>query len=713
MTQPLNEVLNTLKAKIESSAQSATEVKDLVYLAKSVEAITGSDFILNMVDSRAKEAYVVDVATGAKEITLTAEELRNNVIRLQSTNPTTAANIVINVPDGLIFSVVLVNKLASNVITGNSVITPSTENSLIVSDGENVDNGFNPVTETLSNLGDMTFYAGHGLGEATLLIGNVGDQLGVDAQGKPSWNPARGRSGMSIYSGNITDPKNYDCNQFNRGVVVPDLLPENYPVLGAINPYSRGEGGNPNYSSQIQKLDNGIIRWTGQDTEYNAGHYGYFDYAQGCNLSFDDDRKDVEIAYVMTMYATTWVIFADGSVWGTGNNANGQLGVNDTTTRNNFTELNWFTGANDSRSIKQLVVAGGHNSNYTTCAAITGIGDVYCWGYNGYGSTGTGGTGATNAPTATSLSNVTKIWGGGGDAPFFFAWDNTENKLYSWGANRTGNLALGNTTNTASPTEVFIPGGRTPKTIMCYGYNTHVGASASGGSGVLILMTDGTIWGAGYNGHGQLAKNNTSQSTTLTQVGNSGYGHRINGSGDANTAEEIWCTENTAYTTVIARMKDGSTCMWGYSGAYRLTGNEESDTTIIVNTVPGIYNVKKVVFGNNANSTTEQGIYILTDDGEVWSAGYNGYGQRGVGRTGSPPTYWGNGWNRVLSPAGARFQGHVIDIITQGYSQNYHILAVNDQFEAFSWGYNGHFAVTSQQGGTNVYAPYRKNGSQY
>lgn len=712
MAHTLNTVLDTLKTKISSVASSATEIKDLVYLAKSVEAITGADFILNLASNQNKNPLVIDIDDAATEINLSAEQLTNNVIRIINSSGTqTAASIAINMPV-TVTSFILVNDVSCPVEVNGEVTVANGKKALVVCDGEVIDNGFTPTSETLSQLNDLTFYAGHGLGETTLSSAGPDKQLRLDKTNSPIWVPKTGRTGMRLFTGTNFDPKTYDPNSLIAGRTIPDSADENnFPLFKNFNPYGRGQGTNSNYSAQLYKLDNGLFRMKGQKTQSNYGARDYYNYGSGFQLSFDEDRKNVPITSVTTAIYSTYVLFEDGSCWATGNNTNGMLGVNDTSARYQFTELNWFTGANDSRSMKQLVIAGGENTSYTTCAAVTGIGDVYCWGYNGVGSTGTGGTGATNAPTATSISNISRVWGGGGAQPFFYAWSEADQTLYSWGANAHGQCAQGNTSNVTSPTEVTIPGGRIPKTIICMGYQATDNTLSSN---VLILMTDGTIWGAGKNAHGELAKNNTSQQNSLTQVGNSGYGIRIDASDDASTADEIWATGETSFGAVFCRMKDGSTAAWGNNGVYDFVGGgrEIADSTI-AQIIPNLRNVKKMVFGHSHNGSDDRWGMALDDNGVVWTIGYNGYGQLGCASNQTPLWYEGYGWNPVFQPAGARFQGHVIDIQSFGYSGNNHACAITDELEMFAWGYNGHHAVTGQYDGTNVLAPHYIAGNSY
>ena len=94
----------------------------------------------------------------------------------------------------------------------------------------------------------------------------------------------------------------------------------------------------------------------------------------------------------------TLVLLNDGTVYATGANGNGQLGLNDTTNRSTFTKI-------DTLANIKFITCGYFNS-----FAITEDGDVYAWGINNYGELGLGDNIDKIIPTLSNyINNVKKI----------------------------------------------------------------------------------------------------------------------------------------------------------------------------------------------------------------------------------------------------------------------------------------------------------------
>jgi uncharacterized protein YbaR (Trm112 family) len=86
----------------------------------------------------------------------------------------------------------------------------------------------------------------------------------------------------------------------------------------------------------------------------------------------------------------------------------------------------------------------------------------------------------------------------------------TDGTIWGTGDNNYGQLGTGNTVNSLLLTQMNTAatiGGRTPQYISNFEGTSYV------------LMTDGTIWGTGYNGNGQLGTGNTIDSDVLIRIG--------------------------------------------------------------------------------------------------------------------------------------------------------------------------------------------------
>ena len=126
-----------------------------------------------------------------------------------------------------------------------------------------------------------------------------------------------------------------------------------------------------------------------------------------------------------------------------------------------------------------------------------------------------------------------------------------------------------------------------------------------------ILKNDGSIWACGDNTRGQLGLADTTNRTTFTQVTTN-----IN-----NDVKELSC--GNAHTFIIKN--DGSIWSCGLNNYGQLGLGDTTQRTTFTQVTTNINNdIKQVACGGNHT-------FILKTDGSVWSCGYNGYGQLGLG----------------------------------------------------------------------------------
>ncbi|WP_426450801.1 fibronectin type III domain-containing protein [Paenibacillus sp. S-38] len=134
------------------------------------------------------------------------------------------------------------------------------------------------------------------------------------------------------------------------------------------------------------------------------------------------------------------------------------------------------------------------------------------------------------------------------------------------------------------------------------------------GNHTLFIKSDGTVWGWGYNGHGQLGTG-TSNSTAVPGKAINLTGMKMIAGGENHT---------------IALRSDGTLHAWGYNG-YGQLGDDSTTTRYSPVQVSTQTNWTAVSAGENHS-------LALKSDGTVWSFGYNGYGQLGDGTTTSQRT---------------------------------------------------------------------------
>lgn len=167
--------------------------------------------------------------------------------------------------------------------------------------------------------------------------------------------------------------------------------------------------------------------------------------------------------------------------------------------------------------------------------------------------------------------------------------------LYSWGRNAAGQLGLNDTTNRSSPNQV----GSLTNWISVSACTTGVG---------FAIKSDGTLWAWGNNNTGQLGLGDTTNRSSPVQVG----------------ALTNWLRVSGGSYSAYAIKTDGTLWGWGSGGSGQLgKGNTNSYSS-------------PVQIGSGTNwAWVEAGAifaaYAIKTDGTLWSWGYNGNGQLGLG----------------------------------------------------------------------------------
>lgn len=254
--------------------------------------------------------------------------------------------------------------------------------------------------------------------------------------------------------------------------------------------------------------------------------------------------------------------------------------------------------------------AGGYGSYFGTIAADNTLRMV---GFNGWGQLGNGTYNDTLTPTKFQLN--------GTDTPVNIFTNNVSggyavyvltNQGQLWGAGYNGNGQLGNGTMTTTPNAVqfSLPGGKTAQYAALNGYDTYV------------LTTDGNIYAAGWCANGQLGYNYTISGCT-----DQSSPHRVNlpaVTSDPNTIPTTNIT--TDYLSAFVRMQGGKVYGWGADANSILGPYSTADTS---------NPVQIGTFGNSGQPTAKQiftdgiTLWIVDSNGKLWDIGANMYGQLG------------------------------------------------------------------------------------
>ena len=174
-------------------------------------------------------------------------------------------------------------------------------------------------------------------------------------------------------------------------------------------------------------------------------------------------NNDVEEVICAGTGNHTFIIKNDGSVWSCGKNNYGQLGLNDTTDRTTFTQVT----TNINNDVEQISCGGGHTF------IIKNDGSVWGSGYNTYGGLGLDDT--TNRTSFTqvtyNINNDVKQIACGAYHTVILKNDGS---VYSCGYNRYGRLGLGDTTDRTTFTQVTTNINNDVKEVVCGTYHTFI-----------------------------------------------------------------------------------------------------------------------------------------------------------------------------------------------------------------------------------------------
>ena len=257
---------------------------------------------------------------------------------------------------------------------------------------------------------------------------------------------------------------------------------------------------NTNFGHTLALKINGTLWAWG----YNQGQIGdgtIIDRSSPVQIGALTDWSKVYAGYLHSVAIKT-----DGTLWAWGRNDSGALGLGDTINRLSPVQLgvatNWASAA-----------AGQY---YTL--GIKTDGTLWAWGRNYYGNLGLGDKIYRSSPVQVgALTN----WFSSSASNHVLA-TKTDGTLWSWGNNGNGQLGLNDGVYRSSPVQV----GALTNWSKAY---------AGGGNHSISIKTDNTLWAWGLNTSGQLGDGTVINRSSPVQIGASidwsssiiiaGYGH--------------------------------------------------------------------------------------------------------------------------------------------------------------------------------------------
>ena len=342
-----------------------------------------------------------------------------------------------------------------------------------------------------------------------------------------------------------------------------------------------------NYWTLALQSDGSLWTWGYQQDLLGDGYDGY--HAAPMRIGADTDWSRITAGYDFRL-----AIKSDGTLWAWGNNNIGQLGDETQTTRKTPVrigqESNWAS-----------VSAGWDHT-----LAIKKDGTLYAWGDNGAGQLGVPAAGSwTATPVLVGSPVAGHKWTAVAAAESHSLGLLDDGSLWAWGRNAWGDLGDGTTDGRNVPVRVGDPAW-TWKAISANGF--HNLAIRSDGA------SDGTLWGWGDNGYGQVGNGTTnSPVTSPVQVGT-----------DAD-----WAAVGGGRNHSLAVKADGRTFTWGYNGNGQLGDGTTSNQSSPVLVGTG----GTAVSGGWANSA------VLATDGTISACGQGSSGVLGDGSMAHRLTY--------------------------------------------------------------------------
>ncbi|MHB8337062.1 MAG: RCC1 domain-containing protein, partial [Ignavibacteriaceae bacterium] len=366
-------------------------------------------------------------------------------------------------------------------------------------------------------------------------------------------------------------------------------------------------------------LPSGVTSWTAMaggwfhslaiGSDGNLYTWGYNAYGQ---LGIGNTtQQNTPVKVPLPSGVTSWMkltagsshslaISSDSSFYTWGDNTYGQLGIGNTTQQNTPVKVTFPTIPLPSGVTSwSALVAGWYHS-----LAIGSEGNLYTWGDNTYGQLGIGNTTQQNIPVKVPLpSGVTGWMAVAGGSSHSLAIGSDSN-LYAWGDNTYGQLGIGNTTNQSSPIKVPLPSGVTSWTVV-----------VAGSSYSLAIGSDGNLYAWGFNGYGQLGIGNTTNQSTPVKV-------------PLPSGVTSWTVVVVGSSHSLAIGSDGNLYAWGYNGYGQLgIGDTTNQSSPVKVPLPnGVTSWKALAGGWNHTLS-------IGSDGNLYAWGDNTYSQLGIGNT--------------------------------------------------------------------------------
>jgi len=287
------------------------------------------------------------------------------------------------------------------------------------------------------------------------------------------------------------------------------------------------------------KTDGTLWAW-GNNDKGSLGHN---------NLTAYSSPKQVGTDATWSTTTSSMAVKTDGSLWSWGYNFLGNMGTNDRVPRSSpmqvGTDTDWVTDrmgalarAADGGGVAGCLKKDGNNVN------------LWTMGGNNYGSLGQNNKTSYSSPVMVGNDTGDDQWTNIGCTFYGLTMYGVkpDGTLWSWGRNDMGQLGQNNKTEYSSPRQVG--------TDQIWG-----DVSRGGNYHWFATKGDGTLWGFGYNGSGNMGQNDTVERSSPIQIPGT-----------------TWKSVDDTERSTLASKTDGTLWSWGLSNYGALGLNQGPGT---------------------------------------------------------------------------------------------------------------------------------------
>lgn len=266
-------------------------------------------------------------------------------------------------------------------------------------------------------------------------------------------------------------------------------------------------------------------------------------------VPFLDEVGEIDNIYCCgTCNASSYILTKNGKLLSCGYNAGGALGFNDTTDISSFQII---PALENTKIIKFVCTAGFNSGNYTkSCMALSENKQLFAWGTNAFGQLGTNDTTQKNNPVLVNITlgvgeTIEELYAPTGSYNFYIKTN--KNNIYGAGNNDYGQLNKNNTINSNIFVKVFENVNFIHIT-SCLNYGYYIG--------LYIITNDNKLYVCGHNVSGVLSKNKVTNILTAEEV-NFEYVDKI----------KSICSGGLSATSVFILIDNGKVFGCGNNGA--------------------------------------------------------------------------------------------------------------------------------------------------